>query len=49
MPAMPGSKVFTNTPLVHEARCVVVFPTPDGLLIPILEKELWSSFSLTIP
>lgn len=24
MPAMPGSKVFTNTPLVHEARLVVL-------------------------
>jgi NADH dehydrogenase (ubiquinone) Fe-S protein 1 len=23
MPAMPGAKVFTNTPMVHEARSVI--------------------------
>jgi hypothetical protein len=23
MPAMPGAKVFTNTPIVHEARSVI--------------------------
>ena len=32
MPAMPGSKVFTNTPLVHEARYVTVSTSPCVVL-----------------
>jgi NADH dehydrogenase/NADH:ubiquinone oxidoreductase subunit G len=34
MPAMPGSKVFTNTPMVHEARYVFAVKFIDPNLTP---------------
>lgn len=41
MPAMPGSKVFTNTPLVHEARFVTFFFFVSASLLTAVKRRCY--------